>query len=208
MAEESTTNLRAAASRDGEKRCLARQRASIDLCSLTSASVDRYLRWKIEEKECYVAPSPISGNGLYVMQSVKKDEVILEYTGKRYPMAVIEADEQKDKGKYAHEEYMLESYCSSVVIDASVQSASDAKHANHMCEPNCEYVSLALEDLSGKLVEVIFLKAKRPLVMFEEVTTKYEWGAEDEAIRIACACGSKNCLGHIGRLEKNTIMKR
>ena len=112
--------------------------ASIDLSSLTKTSVDRYLSWKMDEKDCYVAPSPISSNGLYVMQSVKKGGVILEYTGKRYPMSVIKEDEQKDVGKYAHEEYMLESYCSTVVIDASGDDASNAKYANHKCDPNCE----------------------------------------------------------------------
>ena len=123
-------------------------------------------------------------------------------------MEVIKENERKDKGKYAHEEYMLESYCSTVIIDANVENASDAKCANHKCDPNCEYVSLSLQDLQGQRVEVIFLKAKRDIIMFEEITAKYEWGAEDQDIRIPCACKSWNCLGYIGRLDKNRMMKR
>ena len=123
-------------------------------------------------------------------------------------MAIIEEEEKNQAGKYAHEEYLLESFYSTVVIDASGQSAGIAKYANHKCEPNCEFVNLQLEDLDGKKVEVIFLKSKRKLLMFEEITAKYEWGADEESVRIGCNCGSESCVGYIGRLNKKDLMEK
>lgn len=186
----------------------AKRAASIDLSTLTQESVEKYLLWKMEEKECYFAPSPISGKGLYVMQSVKKNGVIVEYTGRRMNMSVIEEEEKEQAGKYAHEEYMLESFYSTVVIDASGESAGIAKYANHKCNPNCEFVSLQLKNKEGGKVEVIFIKSKRKLLMFEEITAKYEWGADEENIRIGCNCGSENCVGYIGRLKKKDLMEK
>ena len=78
-----------------------------------------------------------------------------------------------------------------VVIDASVEYVGKAKFANHKCDPNCEFVTLSLEKREGGDVKVFFIKAKRALMMFEEVTAKYDWGADEESVRIGCSCGSK-----------------
>ncbi len=50
-------------------------------------------------------------------------------------------EEKQDVLKYAHEEYMLRTMVSKVVIDASVNAITDGKYSNHSCSPNCEFVN-------------------------------------------------------------------
>ena len=69
---------------------------------------------------------------------------------------------------------MLTSDLEKVTFDASGKDVGDAKYANHHCEENCEFVSEVYTDKNGELVEAIFIKAKRTLYMFEEVTVKYD----------------------------------
>ncbi len=130
---------------------------------------------------------------------------MLEYAGERIDTKGIEEEENKEEGKYAHEEYMLQSWSKSVVIDASGPEGGNAKYVNHSCDPNCEYVTEALSGSDGEMVEVIFVKAKRDLVMFEELTAKYNWDVASKDVVIVCECRSKNCLQYIRKVDKKSI---
>ena len=75
--------------------------------------------------------------------------------------------------------------------------SSVARYVNHSCDPNC-YATLdsgAQDDKSGPLRRRIFLFAKRPISVGEEVTYDYQFEKEADSAKIACLCGSANCRG-------------
>ena len=160
------------------------------------------------EKDSFVAPSYIGGKGLYVMGDCKAHAVIAEYTGRRLDMEQIEREEKEEEGKYSNEEYFIKSYSGLLVIDASVENAGVAKYANHMCMPNCEFVTIGLDRKDGGVTEVIFIKSLKPISMFEEISVKYEWQVNKNDVGIVCNCRSPNCIGIIGRVNKKELVMK
>lgn len=182
------------------------ENSSIDIGALVEEDREVYLAMKMAEKMCYVAPSYIGGNGLYVMEDCKSGDIMAEYTGNRIDNDIILEDEKKDEGKYAHEEYMLQSWSGQLVIDASGEKASQAKYVNHMCDPNCEFFTHGLKCTDGSMLEVIFMRAIKNISMFEELGVKYNWSVGKSDICIACRCDCKNCVGVIGKVDKSNII--
>ena len=190
------------------KRARAIASASIRLSELTDEATEEYIEMKMNEMPCYVAPSYVGGNGLYTLGECKRGQTIAEYTGKRIDMAQIRMEENEEEGKYAHEEYMLESFSGSLVIDASVEYAGHAKYANHMCSPNCEFITVGLKRKDGGMTEVIFIKALTNIGMFQEVSVKYNWNVQKNDLLIVCNCKSPVCVGYIAKPDKKQLINK
>ena len=191
-----------------KKRDKAIASASIALSELTQQAAETYIRMKMSEQQCYVAPSYIGGNGLYILGDCKSGQVIAEYTGKRMDMQQIREEEEIEEGKYAHEEYLLESFSGALVIDASVQSAGHENYANHMCSPNCEFVTIGLDRKDGGKTEVIFIQSILNIHMFQEITVKYNWDVKKDEVGIVCNCRSPQCNGYIAKVDKKLLINK
>jgi len=121
--------------------------------------------------------SPKSGKGLFVVEEIKKGEVIADYTNGfgRY-INGKEADELYEKG-----------FDQMVQIDDDLFFAAtkeiefeDADYINHSCEPNC--------GIKNKLKIV----AMRDIESGEEITIDYAM-TESSEYSFKCNCGAPNC---------------
>lgn len=123
-------------------------------------------------------------NGLVAVTSLKKGCNITRCTGVIYKDKKIQDTLQE---KYRNEgivgDYMIET--EKVLIDATMEG-SDAKFANHSCNPNCELV----EDHSDP--EIVHIVALRKIEKGEEITVNYCIRTDKDDL-VPCRCRSKNC---------------
>jgi len=135
-----------------------------------------------------VRRSGVHGKGVFALQPIGKDELIIEYKGE-----IIDWDEAlrrhpRDPEQPNHTFYFhLEG---GDVIDGGV-NGNAARWINHACEPNCE----AEED--GRR---IFIKALRKIKPGEELFFDYRLVIDERYTaklkkEYACWCGSKHCRG-------------
>ena len=113
-----------------------------------------------------------AGLGLFTLEDIKKDTLIIEYCG---PLLT---DEQADKkgGKY-----LFEVPDSKWTIDGSVRS-NLARYLNHSCKPNCATFA------DGNRV---FIEAKRNIKAGEELTYDYGKQYMEDLIKDGkCLCGN------------------
>ncbi len=92
--------------------------------------------------------------------------------------------------------HIVSTYCSSYTyyyyyfqIDAS-NYGNLARFINHSCNPNC-----LAESKTIKNKKHIFLYAKKPITIGEEITYDYNFECEEEKIK--CKCGASNCQGNL-----------
>ncbi|MFZ2886424.1 MAG: SET domain-containing protein [Minisyncoccia bacterium] len=114
---------------------------------------------------------PGTGLGLYAKVAFKKDDFLLEYTGKKIPTAV--ADESDSA-------YLFE-LNSDWTIDGPPQ-INPAGYINHDCHPNTE-----TDIIDGRII----FEAIKDIAVGEELTVDYGDEYFDEFIRpFGCKCAS------------------
>lgn len=96
-----------------------------------------------------------SGLGLFALEDIAKDTVVIEYTGEK----ISEEESQKRANRYLFE-----------INDKWTLDGSDrkytARYINHACRPNCE-AELDEED------ERIFIRAVKNIKAGDEITYNY-----------------------------------
>lgn len=132
--------------------------------------------------------SSIHGLGVYVVESIRAGETIVEVVGERISSA--ESDrrylEQEAEAGHTFMFYVDED----TVIDCGVDG-NVSRFINHSCEPNCEAV-----DDEGQ----IFLEALRDIEIGEELVYDYRltWESDDDPDDLKvyrCRCGARSCRG-------------
>jgi len=109
------------------------------------------------------------GFGLFARRPFRKDEFVVEYTGRKIPTA--EADKLTTKYLFEIDEHWT--------IDGSPRS-NIARYMNHSCEPNCE-----TDIVDGRII----ITALRDIEIGEELTFDYGEEYFDEFIRpTGCKC--------------------
>ena len=103
-----------------------------------------------------VRKSPSGGKGLFALETIPKDETVIEYTGK------LLTDEEYDKSQSRY----LFDIGKGKVIDGW-KGGSRARYINHSCAPNCE-----AENHKGR----IFIRTLRRIQPGEELA--YNYGKE------------------------------
>lgn len=148
-----------------------------------------------------VAPSPrgrriqvrksgVHGKGVFVVQPIKKGELVIEYTGE-----VISWDEALRRHPHDPSDPNHTFYFhidAETVIDGARQGNS-ARWINHACAPNCEAET---DEEAGR----VFIRALRNLKPGEELFFDYGLVIEDRYTpalkkQFACWCGAKTCRG-------------
>lgn len=116
-----------------------------------------------------------AGLGLFAEEEIKKDTVIIEYTGQR-----ISSDEADRRGGL-----YLFNVTDDLVIDGKGRK-NTARYINHACKPNAEAEHDEEEDR-------IFIRARKRIREGEEIT--YDYGKEyvDDLIKPK-GCKCKTCL--------------
>lgn len=114
---------------------------------------------------------PGTGKGLFAKVPIKKDEFILEYTGRKIPTAV--ADESDSA-------YLFE-IDKDWTIDGPTE-INPAGYINHDCHPNTE-----TDIIDGRII----FEAIKDIAVGEELTVDYGDEYFDEFIRpFGCKCAS------------------
>lgn len=117
-----------------------------------------------------VKRSKISGLGLFADKNYKKGDFVIQYAGKKVPIAEFE--------KMASNRYIYE-FNTKWVIDGSSRE-NKARYINHSCRPN-------LEPFIGKAVRLYALKAIRP---GDELTVNYGKEYRDYYFKGKCRCAA------------------
>ena len=125
-------------------------------------------------KGLIVRSSSIHAAGCYTMGSIRKNSLVVEYDGPRFPKDV--ADERyKDR---------FITYLFSIGKEV-IDGFGTAMFLNHSCDPNCETV-----EIDGR----IWIKAIRNIAPGEELTYEYNLHDSDDD-DADCYCGAHQCRG-------------
>ena len=178
----------------------------------------RFNQLKKRKKPVKFARSAIHNWGLYAMENIAANDMIIEYVGEKVRQQVADMRERQYLKSGIGSSYLfrIDEY---TVIDATKRGGI-ARFINHSCDPNCtakiikvegskRIVIYALRDIGQS--EYLLLLLLLLLLLFsrfseahtnscldEELTYDYkferEWGSDD---RIPCLCGTTRCKGFL-----------
>ncbi|CAI4232448.1 unnamed protein product [Auanema sp. JU1783] len=141
---------------------------------------------KYRKKVIKFARSRIHGWGLYALEPIAPDDMIIEYVGQKIRSIVADEREIQYVRRGIGSSYMfrIDENC---VIDAT-QRGNFARFINHSCLPNCYARILTVE---GDKRIVIY--SKTLINKGDEITYDYKFPLEDD--KIDCLCNAPTCRG-------------
>lgn len=147
-----------------------------------------------------VRKSKTHGRGAFALQTIRKGERVIEYTGERISEAEYERRAQKDADT-AHTFFF--GLSNGTVIDPA-RGGNASRYINHSCSPNCE------TEEDDDRVFVVALKAIRP---GEELTYDYQLQYSGRITKKVqkehpCYCGAPNCKGTLFPRRTRTSKKK
>ncbi|KAI0012836.1 histone H3-K4 methyltransferase Set1 [Xylariaceae sp. FL0662B] len=155
------------------------------------SDVLRFNQLKKRKKPVKFARSAIHNWGLYAMENINKDDMIIEYVGEEVRQSISELREHRYLKSGIGSSYLFR-IDDNTVIDAT-KKGGIARFINHSCMPNCTAKIIKVE---GSKRIVIY--ALRDIAQNEELTYDYkferEYGSQD---RIPCLCGTTACKGFL-----------
>ncbi|KAI9818186.1 MAG: histone methyltransferase set1 [Pycnora praestabilis] len=155
------------------------------------ADVLRFNQLKKRKKPVKFARSAIHNWGLYAMENIAANDMIIEYVGEKVRQQVADMRERSYLKSGIGSSYLFR-IDENTVIDATKRGGI-ARFINHSCTPNCTAKIIKVE---GSKRIVIY--ALRDIANNEELTYDYkferEFGSDD---RIPCLCGSTGCKGFL-----------
>ncbi|SPO00680.1 related to Histone-lysine N-methyltransferase, H3 lysine-4 specific [Cephalotrichum gorgonifer] len=155
------------------------------------SDVFKFNQLKKRKKPVKFARSAIHNWGLYAMENIPREEMIIEYVGERVRQSVAEIREARYLKSGIGSSYLFR-IDESTVIDAT-KKGGIARFINHSCMPNC----------TAKIIKVdgtkrIVIYALRDIAMNEELTYDYKFEREIGSVdRIPCLCGTAACKGFL-----------
>eukprot|EP00871_Galdieria_phlegrea_P003688 jgi/Galph1/431/GphlegSOOS_G5256.1 len=145
----------------------------------------RKMRKKCGQR-CQIRRSGIQGFGLYAIEDIPEDELIIEYAGEIIRPIIADIREKDyERRKIGCYMFRLNEY---QIVDATVKG-NYARFINHSCNPNCLSKIIVID--GGRQVIGIF--AKKNILQGEELTYDYQFDEFGETI--PCNCGAFNCRG-------------
>ena len=164
---------------------------------------------KKRKKPVKFARSAIHNWGLYAMENIAANEMIIEYVGEKVRQQVADIRERQYLKSGIGSSYLFR-IDENTVVDAT-KKGGIARFINHSCTPNCtakiirvegskRIVIYALRDIGQSEFAILSNLLNCTLTNFpdEELTYDYkferEWDSDD---RIPCLCGSTGCKGFL-----------
>ena len=133
--------------------------------------------------------SGIHAWGVFADQEIREGEVIVEYRGEIIGNAIAEKRETEYIQAKIGSDYMFR-MDSNTVCDAT-KRGNVARYINASCDPNC-YTQIISINNSKRIV----IYAKKDIPVGQELCYDYKFPVEfDEAKRVVCYCGAKDCRG-------------
>ncbi|KAF8472784.1 hypothetical protein BDZ91DRAFT_449929 [Kalaharituber pfeilii] len=159
--------------------------------SSEAADAIRFNQLKKRKKPVKFARSAIHNWGLYAMENISANDMIIEYVGEIVRQQVADMREKKYLKQGIGSSYLFR-IDENTVIDATKRGGI-ARFINHSCTPNCTAKIIKVE---GSKRIVIY--ALRDIAREEELTYDYKFERElDSEERIPCLCGSSGCKGFL-----------
>ncbi|KAI5461080.1 histone H3 methyltransferase complex protein [Mariannaea sp. PMI_226] len=155
------------------------------------SDVLKFNQLKKRKKPVKFARSAIHNWGLYTMENIAKDDMIIEYVGEEVRQQIAEIREKRYLKSGIGSSYLFR-IDDNTVIDAT-KKGGIARFINHSCMPNCTAKIIKVE---GSKRIVIY--ALRDIPMNEELTYDYKFEREMDSLdRIPCLCGTAACKGFL-----------
>ncbi|KAJ8379475.1 hypothetical protein SKAU_G00002530 [Synaphobranchus kaupii] len=157
---------------------------------LSSFSCDsdllKFNQLKFRKKKIRFCKSHIHDWGLFAMEPIAADEMVIEYVGQNIRQVIADMREKRYEDEGIGSSYMFR-VDHDTIIDAT-KCGNFARFINHSCNPNC-YAKVISVESQKKIV----IYSRQPISVNEEITYDYKFPIEDE--KIPCLCGAENCRG-------------
>ncbi|CAO1412044.1 unnamed protein product [Diamesa tonsa] len=153
---------------------------------ITESDLLKFNQLKFRKKQLKFAKSAIHDWGLFAMENIAADEMVIEYVGQMVRPSVADLRESKYEAIGIGSSYLFRIDLETI-IDAT-KCGNLARFINHSCNPNC-YAKVITIESEKKIV----IYSKQPIGINEEITYDYKFPLEDE--KIPCLCGAQGCRG-------------
>ncbi|XP_029915078.1 histone-lysine N-methyltransferase SETD1B-A-like [Myripristis murdjan] len=159
---------------------------------LSSFSCDsdlvKFNQLKFRKKRIRFCRSHIHEWGLFAMEPIAADEMVIEYVGQTIRQVIADMREKRYEDEGIGSSYMFR-IAQDAIIDAT-KCGNLARFINHSCNPNC-YAKIITVESQKKIV----IYSRQPISINEEITYDYKFPLEDE--KIPCLCGAGSCRGSL-----------
>lgn len=152
----------------------------------TESDLLKFNQLKFRKKQLKFAKSAIHDWGLFAMEPIAADEMVIEYVGQMVRPSIADLRESKYEAIGIGSSYLFRIDLETI-IDAT-KCGNLARFINHSCNPNC-YAKVITIESEKKIV----IYSKQPIGINEEITYDYKFPLEDE--KIPCLCGATGCRG-------------
>ncbi|XP_057673445.1 histone-lysine N-methyltransferase SETD1A [Corythoichthys intestinalis] len=141
---------------------------------------------KFRKKKLRFGRSRIHEWGLFAMEAIAADEMVIEYVGQNIRQMVADNREKRYAQQGIGSSYLFR-VDHDTIIDAT-KCGNLARFINHCCTPNC-YAKVITIESQKKIV----IYSKQAIAINEEITYDYKFPLEEN--KIPCLCGTENCRG-------------
>ncbi|RZF48829.1 hypothetical protein LSTR_LSTR003209 [Laodelphax striatellus] len=152
----------------------------------TDSDLLKFNGLKFRKKHLKFAKSAIHDWGLFAMEPIAADEMVIEYVGQMIRPVVADVRERYYEAIGIGSSYLFR-IDSDTIIDAT-KCGNLSRFINHSCNPNC-YAKIITIENQKKIV----IYSKQPISVNEEITYDYKFPIEDQ--KIPCLCGAQGCRG-------------
>jgi ribosomal protein L14E/L6E/L27E len=126
--------------------------------------------------------------GLFALEPIQADDMVIEYIGEIIRQKVADEREKRYEAIGIGSSYMFR-IDDNWIIDATMKG-NLARFINHCCDPNC-YAQIISVEQQKKIV----IYSKRDIAVGEEITYDYKFPIEPDEYKIPCSCMSARCRG-------------
>ncbi|XP_026176870.1 histone-lysine N-methyltransferase SETD1B-like [Mastacembelus armatus] len=159
---------------------------------LSSFSCDsdlvKFNQLKFRKKRIRFSRSHIHEWGLFAMEPIAADEMVIEYVGQIIRQVIADMREQRYEEEGIGSSYLFR-VDQDTIIDAT-KCGNLARFINHSCNPNC-YAKIITVESQKKIV----IYSRQPININEEITYDYKFPIEET--KIPCLCGADSCRGSL-----------
>jgi hypothetical protein len=160
------------------------QRMLIGCVDATHGDKIKFNQLRSRKKRLKFAKSPIHDWGLFALENIDVNDMVIEYVGEIVRQHVADVREKRYERMGIGSSYMFR-LDNEYIIDATTRG-NLARFINHSCDPNC-CAKIIRVDEEKKVV----IYALKPIMIGEELTYDYKFPFEDE--KIPCHCGTAKC---------------
>ncbi|KAJ3285816.1 U3 snoRNP protein [Rhizoclosmatium sp. JEL0117] len=153
-----------------------------------ASDVIKYNDMRSRKNRLRFARSKIHDWGLFALEPIAVDDIVIEYIGEQIRQKVADHREKIYEKSGIGSSYLFR-IDDDNIIDAT-KAGNLARFINHCCDPNCNAKIITVD---GQKKIVIY--ANKPVAEGEEVTYDYKFPIEED--KIPCLCGATACRGFL-----------